>query len=179
MNKTTVILSFAGLALGFILYRTGVLNPVINAVQTVIMPHITNFFAVVKANPLVSTIIGSLSGGGVLAVAKSVYTSQKETAVQAVKTQSQTQISSLSNQLFQTSKAQTTAEQTIQALKDKIILLETQKPDDSAIQEQLMESQRLVVQKQAELDRLRSDYNALVRIKAEQDLHPKTITIVK
>jgi len=176
MSKTTTaILSIIALIVGFVLYYTGLLNPVFAWLNANVWLHITNFFGFLKANPIASTALGSLSGGGVLAVAKSVYTGQKNTAVAEVTSQSQTQINSIGNQLFQANNAVTESEKTIATLQAQITELKAQKPDDSA----LFESQQLVIAKQQELERLRSDYNALVRIKAEQDLHPKEVVIVK
>jgi hypothetical protein len=174
MNKTTFILSVVGLALGFALYYTGWLNPVIKAVQTTVMPHITNFLGFLKANPLASTVLGSLTGGGVLAVTKSVMTAQKESAVQAVQVQSQSQLNVLSNQLFQSNKAQTTSEQTIAALQQQVTDLKAQianGTDNTA----LLEAQQLLVQKNSELERLRTDYNSLQRIAAESKVILKEI----
>lgn len=165
MSKTTtVILSVGALAVGVLLYYTGWLNPVFVWLNMNVWLHITNFFSFLKANPVASTVVGSLSGGGVLAVAKSVYTNQKETAVAKVTSQSQTQINSIGNQLFQANNAVTESEKTIAALQQQIVEIKASKGDSS---EQLLEAQQLVVQKNAELERLRSDYNALSRLMAE------------
>jgi TolA-binding protein len=171
MNKTTFLLGALGLGVGALIYYTGWLNPAVAMFQTAVMPRITGFLTFLKANPLASTLVGGLASGTTLAAAKNVYTAQKETAVQAVKTQSQTQLSSLSNQLFQSNKAQTSAEETIAALQTQITELKAQKTDNSA----LMESQNLVIQKNSELERLRSDYNALQRLMAEIKATPQVI----
>jgi septal ring factor EnvC (AmiA/AmiB activator) len=171
MNKTTLLLGALGLGVGALIYHTGWLNPAVALFQTAIMPRVTSFLAFLKGDPLASTLLGGLASGSTLAVAKSVYTDQKETAVKAVTTQSQTQLSSLSNQLFQSNKAQSSSEQTIAALQAQISELTAEKPDDLA----LMESQNLVIQKSSELERLRSDYNALQRLMAEIKATPQVI----
>lgn len=171
MNKTTVLLGALGLGAGALIYYTGWLNPAVAMFQTAVMPRVTAFLTFLKEYPIAATLVGGLASGSTLAVAKSVYTDQKETAVQAVTTQSQTQLSSLNNQLFQSNKAQTSAEETIAALQAQIAEFKAEKPDDSA----LMESQSLVIQKNSELERLRSDYNALQRLMAEIKATPQVI----
>lgn len=166
MNKTaTAILSLAAFAVGFLLtYYTGLLTPVIAWVSVNVLPHVNNFYTALKSQPVFSTLLGGLASATTYGVAKSVYTSQKDTAVQAVKTTSETQINGLQNQLYQTGKAQTASEKTIEALQQQITEFKAAKPDNN---EQLLEAQQLVVTQRAEIDRLRSDYNALIRIKAE------------